>query len=245
VAATAPRHPHQCASARDRQPRLDQNLDENPRPFTWNKTADDIARTTASYLHRIRPRRWPTPSAPATPGLAVRHCSSCSRFRRRERGDDAVAGVLEQETTAVFDRRAQHVVLGGEAFRMPSASAFDRRVEPFTSVNRNVTTPEEAAAAAAPYPGQPRDPSSAPRRRTALSPACSPLHHPKPQWGNAVVAELGVLAHAVPHEAPNAARHRSSANRAAATAPTAQPQGLSNESNRDRFGVLLTLRCAR
>jgi hypothetical protein len=26
---------------------------ENPRPFAWNKTADDIARTTASYLHRI------------------------------------------------------------------------------------------------------------------------------------------------------------------------------------------------
>src|SRR6202044_3954779 len=33
------------------------------------------------------------------------------------------------------------------AFRIPSASASHRRVEPSTSVNRNVTTPEGAAAA--------------------------------------------------------------------------------------------------
>ena len=35
------------------------------------------------------------------------------------------------------------------ATRMPSASASHRRVEPSTSVNKNVTTPEGAAAAGA------------------------------------------------------------------------------------------------
>jgi hypothetical protein len=53
-----------------------------------------------------------------------------------------VTGVLEQPTPVALDRRAQHLSWAASAARMPSASASHRRVEPSTSVNRNVTTPE-------------------------------------------------------------------------------------------------------
>ena len=49
---------------------------------------------------------------------------------------------------------AQHLVMGGHAARIASASASHRRVEPSTSVKRNVTTPEGAAAAGADTPAE-------------------------------------------------------------------------------------------
>ena len=70
------------------------------------------------------------------------------RSWRRERGAHAVTGVLEQPAAVPLDRRAQHLVVGGQRLPHPSASASHRRVEPSTSVNRNVTTPEGAGTSA-------------------------------------------------------------------------------------------------
>ena len=51
--AAPPRHPHQRSGAGERHPRLDQNLERNPKPFAWNKTADEILDRLATYLQRI------------------------------------------------------------------------------------------------------------------------------------------------------------------------------------------------
>ena len=78
------------------------------------------------------------------------HCGIDSRLRRRECCAHPVTGVLEQasprapESPDVALRRGRR-----GPFRIASASASHRRVDPSTSVNRNVTTPEGAAAGSA------------------------------------------------------------------------------------------------
>jgi len=71
------------------------------------------------------------------------------RSRRRECRAHTVAGVLEQPAPMRLDRLTQHLVVGGKRGPHATASASHRRVEPSTSVNRNVTTPEGAAAGSA------------------------------------------------------------------------------------------------
>ena len=73
---------------------------------------------------------------------------------RGERGAHPITGVLEQPAAVRLDRPRNTSSWAASAFRMPSASASHRRVEPSTSVNRNVTTPEGAAAAGADTPAE-------------------------------------------------------------------------------------------
>ena len=76
----------------------------------------------------------------------VRDCGAGvdSTARRAERGVYTVAGVLKQPASVRLNRRAQHLVMGATAARIAFASSSHRRVEPSTSVNKNVTTPDGA-----------------------------------------------------------------------------------------------------
>jgi hypothetical protein len=65
----------------------------------------------------------------------------------RECGAHTIAGVLEQPTAVRLDRFTQYVSCAAMAARMALASASHRRVDPSTSVNKNVTAPDGAAAA--------------------------------------------------------------------------------------------------
>ena len=60
------------------------------------------------------------------------------------------------------------------AARIPSASASHRRVEPSTSVNKNVTTPAGAAARSADTPAESHNGQARPR--TSAYPGRSPIH---------------------------------------------------------------------
>ena len=40
-----------------RHPRLDQDLNDNPQPFVWTKTADEILESIARYCTRINESR--------------------------------------------------------------------------------------------------------------------------------------------------------------------------------------------
>ena len=52
--ATAPRRPHQLVQALENDIRdWINNWNENPQPFAWTKTADEILERLASYLQRI------------------------------------------------------------------------------------------------------------------------------------------------------------------------------------------------
>ena len=75
--------------------------------------------------------------------------------RRRERGAHPVTGVLEQPSRRA-PRSPRATPRHGRPAppASPSASASHRRVEPSTSVNRNVTTPEGAAARSADTPAE-------------------------------------------------------------------------------------------
>ena len=87
---------------------------------------------------------------------------------------------------------------------MPSASASHRRVEPSTSVNKNVTTPEGAAVAGADTPAEShtrhaptshivgiRPPDTYAPRRGCLTPKLDPLLglHFRNVLGDALCAE--------------------------------------------------------
>ena len=65
---------------------------------------------------------------------------------RGERGAHPVTGVLEQPAAVCLDRPRNTSSCAASATRIASASASHRRVEPSTSVNRNVTTPEGGTA---------------------------------------------------------------------------------------------------
>ena len=76
-------------------------------------------------------------------------------LRRDERGTHTVAGVLEHDQPPCAPIALRNTSSwAASAVRMPSASASHRRVEPSTSVNKNVTTPEGAAAAGADTPAE-------------------------------------------------------------------------------------------
>jgi hypothetical protein len=60
------------------------------------------------------------------------------------------------------------------AFRIPSASASHRRVEPSTSVNKNVTTPEGAAAGGADTPAESHNRALLPRTPAESGPDPAP-----------------------------------------------------------------------
>jgi hypothetical protein len=57
---------------------------------------------------------------------------------------------LNMKPPCSLNRRAQHLMMGGQRPRIASASASHRRVEPSISVNRNVTTPEGGTPADTP-----------------------------------------------------------------------------------------------
>ena len=49
----APRHPHLGTPTQHRHPRLDRHWNDNPRPYVWTKTADQILASVANYCKRI------------------------------------------------------------------------------------------------------------------------------------------------------------------------------------------------
>ena len=93
------------------------------------------------------------------------HRSVDGALRRGERGAHTITGVLEMIRRAPQSRRATPRRARPAPPASPSASASHRRVEPSTSVNRNVTTPEGAAAVMA---------SPRPRRYAPRSQGMSP-----------------------------------------------------------------------
>ena len=76
------------------------------------------------------------------------------RPRRPECSTHPVTGALEYQPPYASITARNTSSCAASAARIPSASASHQRVEPSTSVNRNVTTPEGAAAGAADTPAE-------------------------------------------------------------------------------------------
>ncbi len=99
------------------------------------------------------------------------HRSIDRRPGRGEGGAHPVAGVLEQKPPCASISPRSTSSWAASATRIASASASHRRVEPSTSVNRNVTTPEGAAARSADTPAESHNRPRLPR--TSADPARS------------------------------------------------------------------------
>jgi hypothetical protein len=112
-------------------------------------------------LHAVADRatngRSRPPSQPSRRHLAVplrRDRRINRRAWRREGRHHTVARVLKQPAAVRLNPPPHTSSWAASAARIPWASASHRRVEPSTSVNRNVTTPEGAAARAADTPAE-------------------------------------------------------------------------------------------
>ena len=120
-----------------------------------------------------RPRRSPAPSAPATPAPAARpppHPPQHLGDANAAHTPSPVCLNMKPPCASISPRNTSS--WAASAARMPSASASHRRVEPSTSVNRNVTTPEGAAARSADTPAESHNRPRLPR--TSADPARSP-----------------------------------------------------------------------